>query len=279
MLLLLVAGCNRIFGLEETQPFDAPSPRPDAVGCSGKMFVGPEILTEFDVVPGRAEFDPSESADRQELWFSSSEPASAELDLSWSGKLATGSWGPSTFASFNLPNVLDADPALTDDGLRLVFVSNRSGGAHAWEVTRAAIGQPFGVAALLRGVDAYTFSGLDLTLDGRTLYWSAGDGELHVAHRATVNDPFVAEMVGSELRVIATNAAYVSISPDERELFYNHPGEFPLFRRVRVDTTAAFDPTEEVVYASGGDSEISADGQRLYFVDSFEVKLARRDCP
>ncbi len=280
-MLLLVAGCNRIFGLEETEPFDAPSPRPDAVGCAGKAFIGPDAVSEL-VVPNRFEFDPSENADGTELWFSSREVAFDAQDLSSSTKIAaTGKWGPSTVASFNLPEVTDADAAFSDDGLHLVFVSYRLGPPRAWEVTRTAIGQPFGGASILRGIDGLTVNGLDLTLDGLTLYFSdAGDGELHVAHRPSFDAPFVAEEVGGALRVLASDVAFPSISPDEREVFYTKlSGAVATYRRVRVDTSQAFEVAEEVIYNDADDPDISSDGRRLYFVRGGQLFVARRDCP
>ena len=282
MLLLLAAGCNRIFGLEETELFDAPSPRPDAVGCAGKAFVGPDALSELDVVPNRFEFDPGENADGTELWFSSREAAFDALDLSSCTKNAvTGKWGPSTLAPFNLPEITDADPAFTDDGLRLVFVSYRLGPPRAWEVTRSAIGQPFGGASILRGVDGLRINGLDMTLDGLTLYFSdSGDGELHVAHRPSFDAPFVAEEVGGALRVLANNVGFPSVSPDEREVFYTHgDGGTATYRRVRGDTSQPFDLAEEAIYNDADDPDISADGRRLYFVRGSELFVARRDCP
>lgn len=282
MLLVLASGCNRIFGLDKTEPFDAPPPRPDAVGCAGKAFVGPDVLTEFDAVPNRSEFDPTENADGTELWFSSREAAGNAQDLSWSTKIAaTGKWGPSTVAPFNLPGVTDADPALSDDGLRLVFMSDRLGSLRAWEVARTAVGQPFGGAAILRGIDGIPVDGLDMTLDGLTLYFSAAnDGELHVAHRSSVDAPFVAEEEGGALRVLANGVAYPSISPDGREVFYGHPGGgSATYRRVRGDTSQPFEVTEEVIYNDADDPEISADGRRLYFARSGALLVARRDCP
>jgi len=280
VVLMLATGCNRIFGIDQTEVYDAAPPPPDAVGCAGKRFVGPDILTDFSSPVSVFEHDPNERFDQQELWFSQTEAGVQAADILVSTPRPTGGWNPGTPASFDLPGIDDYDPSLSGDGKRLVFISNRNGDPRIWEVTRADLAAPFAGAALVRGLDSYFVNGLDLTTDGLTLYFSeSSGGDLHVAHRPTVDAPFVPEMEAGMLRVLATNVGFPSISPDDRELFYNHDGEPPIFRRVRADSTAVFEPVEETLYDSGDDPEISVDGKRLYFGDNGTLDVATRECP
>lgn len=286
-LLIVAAGCNSIFGLHETTPYDAPvdqAPRPDAVGCSGKMFTGPDELVEFNSAGNRIEFDFTERADAKELWFSALEPGGQTQDMySAIRETVGGTWKSIAPAPWNLADVNDADSAMTDDGLRMVFSSDRGspGSVHAWEVVRSSPTDAFGTPSLLRGIDNEPMNGFDMTLDGLTLYFSssADNYALHVAHRASFADLFELEMEAGGLRSFADHAAYISISPDELELFHNDGmGGTELSRRLRGSPSEAFGPPTLIV-SSGADPEITADGRRLYYASGGAVFVLNRTCP
>jgi hypothetical protein len=287
VLLVMASGCNSILGLPATTPYDAPvdqAPRPDAVGCSGKLFTGPDELTEFNSGGSRIEFDFTERADGKELWFSAQEPAGQTQDMHSATRAALGEvWKYVGPAPWNVDDFHDADSGMTDDGLRLVFTSDRGshGNLHAWEVVRSSPTEAFGAPSILRGIDDEPMNGLDMTLDGLTLYFSdSSDGyQLHVAHRTSFEDLFEPEMAGGDLRIVADRAAFLSISPDELELFHSDGTTgSAIYRRIRGSPSEPFGPPALIV-SSAGDAEISADSQRLYYASSGKVFVLNRSCP
>lgn len=277
--MFAAAGCNGLLGLDETHLIDASAPV-DAVGCSGVGFTGPTTVTDLENIPNRTEFDPFERADQRELWFSTREVGVDHQDLFVTTRAsATAAWGPAVPFPGNAANADDDDPTLSADGLHLIFHSSRGGSDQAYEATRTAPDQQFGTPVLARGVSGYDARSVHLSLDGRTLYFSNAAGDLHVTHRATVDDVFIIEIEAGSPRTLATQAAFFSVSPDERELFYVHPNDASTVRRrVRADTTHAFDPAEETLIPAHADPEISADSRRLYVDADNAIQIYQREC-
>jgi hypothetical protein len=252
VLVMLATGCNRVLGLDETYSIDA---RPDAVGCSGAVFAGPDPLVEFD--DGDVEFDSQLRYDGLELFFS--KIANGRNETYVATRTSTvARFGPPMKASFDGP-ISDYDSALSGDGLRLMFVSDRNSTNEVFEVTRAAIDQPFGAPG---AVPVPAINGLidsiDLSDDGRHLYYANSTGDLWMAKRSELGEPFV-----DAIQLLENAAVFPTLSPDERELFYAPSIDIATASRLRDN---------------GGDPDMAADGTTMTLSISSGLSVMTRPC-
>lgn len=116
-------------------------------------------------------------------------------------------WGtPQPVASVNTADV-ETDPALSEDGLELLFASDRPGvgGFDIYRATRAstsvAFGSPSLVVPLASTADEYA---PELTSDGLTLYFRRG-GDIFRATRTAVGQPFQNIQKDNELSSAVTD--------------------------------------------------------------------------
>ncbi len=268
--LVTLAGCNELWGLDRTR---VPVPV-DAVGCAGRPFGAPVSLPPL--LPDKAQFAPQLSSDGRELWFVAHDPSAG--DQFW----AYRSTRSSTTAEFPTAVKVDlaqgrevTDPALTADGLRIAFVS-RAPTELVLEATRERVDAPFSdpvVIANLGDVPG-AVSSLDLSVDGLTLYYGNYEGTLWSASRSSLTAPF------GDRRWLFDDARYPSVSPDQREIFYNTvtTPDGPVLRRVRADAAQPFDPAAVVVLDRGGDADVSPDGGTLVVSVNGGVTLLQREC-
>jgi hypothetical protein len=280
LLLLGAAGCNQVLGLSTTYGIDG---RPDAVGCAGAQFQGPFELP--DLSPGADQFDPNERADGLELWFTIQGPLvlkvyvvtrpSVDVDYRQADVLP---------ASFNDANaVRDTDPSIGADGLRVMFLSMRGNlGTRAWEAVRPSLDAPFAAPSEVRGLESTAIDGLDMSLDGKTVYFTNDQdgGRLYRAHRSELTDPFVIETADPDGKPFAMGAAFPSISPDEKELFFESSTNGGILRKTRGDITRAFsDASESINGSQAGDPDLTQDGRTLYVALSSTFWKFTRECP
>lgn len=273
MVVLATCGCNQVFGLEPTTSLHADA-EIDAIGCSGVRFVGPTSLhgTVIDGAP--FERDPSFGNSPDEIWFAR-QTANQDDDLyvatptSPQGSFDTVVEAPGLDSSMD-----DYDLALSADGLDAVFASLRGGSRRAFEATRAvttASFEPPSAIPELSGTDLYF--GIDLSVDGRTLYYVDRDENLWSMHRAQRDQPF------DPPAMVAAGVRKPSVSPDERELFFLVAGtNTGIYRRVRADTTRPFDPVDELINADGADPDISPDSKQLVMTIDGSLALLTRTC-
>ncbi len=269
-VLLATAGCNPVFGLKETVPPDGPPP---PIGCSGQLFGSPVSLPPL--VENQAEFDGQLSADGRELWMVAHDPSVQDEFRAYRSVRATRD------ADFPLATKVDlapgravTDPALTADGRRIMFVS-REPTELVLEAVRETPDGVFGSPALISGLGSISVAGLDLSVDGLTVYYTNFAGDLWTASRATVDDPFV------DARMLMTNIGYPSVSPDQLELFYTKvtPTGGPIYRRLRPAVSEPFGPDETIVADRGADPDVSPDGRTLVISDLGGLTLLTRECP
>ena len=246
-----LAGCQLVF-----------QPQAD-VQCTGKFSAEFEVFFE----QGSTKFDPSTNI-LGELWFT---VPSGPRDLYFATPNGLG-FAAAVRATFNDDVADDYDPASTEDGSRLLFISNRNSGSRVFEVVRD--GDMFS-APLMRG-DIPTVEGIDISRDGLRLYYTTPDG-MFVTERPSLDGAFTAP------RLLALVGEFPSISTDELELYYNVDAT-RIARRTRRAIAEGFGAEESPLEGAGAplldgnDAEISHDGTTLLFVDGNKVFGARREC-
>lgn len=276
VLTVGLAGCNGVFGLDQTELREplAIDAAPDGPGCSDGVFGAPTVLTTFDDLP--AEFEASLRHDRLEIWF---EVLTATRTETWVATRGadTVAFDPPQLAPFSASGTVDdTHPVLTGDGRRLLFLSERAGGNDLYEVVRTDIGAPWGTPRQLAGLDGKNLRTFDVSHDGLTLYFKDSNADTlttYVARRATFDAPF------GEATIAAHNTSSPSISPDELELFYNAPGTSRLEKRVRVDPALPFDDNAILIADSGDDPDLAGDGRTMVIARSNTLVLLERTCP
>lgn len=272
-LLCLLAGCDALFGLDRLDPsvdggagVDAPFPdsaKPLDARCDR---LGPRVLLQ-DI---GGSHEPTLSADRRDLYFVRDNTTG--LDIYHASRLdPTQPFGEGQLVAGLSSAFSDTDPALTADGLLIVFKSNRSGADRAYQAKRTAT-SVFASPELVPGLEMTMVSGIDISPDGLTLY--VDDGlHLIIAARPARSEPI------ETLVVVADRTPFPSASSDGLELYYNGEG---VVRRTRGDTSEPFlEGTATVVDESGRDADVLADDSALVFTagPNNDVVYMRDLCP
>lgn len=264
-LLALLGGCDRVFGLQPVVARDGGGNGPDGDVVPEPCF-GPRTQ-----VMGITGFDPTLSADKRELIFVDKPNSNYDLYMATraDSELTTPFTNEMALTQFNT-TFDETDASLTEDGLLLLFKSNRSGAARAYQSVRAGVAFPWTTVALVPGLTDTTINGLDISPDGLTLYFD-DNVSFAVASRATRNDPF-----GNIVRPSLDHAAYPSVSPDGLELYYNATG---IVRRTRASESDPFGGGTAAVVDDGGfDADITPDGRTLIFRAGTSLFMRDR-CP
>jgi len=267
---LLVGGCNQLLGIEPTAPI-TPDARIDGPGCSDAGFSNPVEL-QGSVL--QIDYDPSTSGDVREIWFTRSADG---FDL-FAARRADANSPFESIAEYAYDSPSgDFDATLSVDGLILMFVSDRLAGAQVYEARRASTMDTFGSPSVITAIAPdEPLRGIDLSRDGLRLYYSNGT-ELRMVERATTSAPF-----GAPSDVLATDAHFPSLSPDELELFHARFGanNSPLgvFRSTRTSTTVAFSGSAELINSTISDPDVSADSTQLYYSAQGHLGVMTRSC-
>lgn len=128
-------------------------------------------------------------------------------------QLVRGMFEPVDISSLNSPSLED-DPALSADGLDMIFVSTRQGTTNAYETTRSSLAAPWTAPNPPMGLNGAVIAQVDLSPDGLTLYLVSASHDLYQATRLTRLSPFVTASGGP----IATDARNPTVSGDGLEL-------------------------------------------------------------
>jgi hypothetical protein len=266
LLLIALGGCNQLFGLDETVLIRADAAI-DAPGCAASPFASP-VQVEGAFVTN--DVDPGSGDDPRELWLARLN-GSNKYDI-WIATRADAS-SPFDNGSFFAHNSAehDGDAAVSADGLVVMFLSHRTSAIGVYESTRTAIGATFTPP---RAVTPGGDRGIDLSVDGLTLYYMNVDFGLRAIRRPTRDQPF-----GPPGDVLATGIEWPSVSPDELEVYFAKPLGQGMYRRTRGSTSVAFDDASETLISPGGaDPDVSSDSTRLYFVSGGGVSVMTRTC-
>lgn len=267
---ILTAGCDALFSLDHIGPgaaIDAPSGviDGDAPGCT----YSPRIALQNT----GGSHDPQLSSDRKDLFTVRSPSGNYEIYESVRTD-TTVPFGTGTAIASLANNADDSDPAVTDDGLMILFKSNRSGSYRIYQATRTSRGGAFGTPSIPAGLTNQTVYGIDISPDGLTIYID-DNAKLVMATRSSRTASF-----GPTQMVTLEKNGFPSVSADGLELFYNGAG---VVHRTRSSTTALFDGGSTTQVDMGGsDADILADGSAIVLTGgtSFDtVYLRERSCP
>lgn len=257
--LLLAASCY------------APTPRPGLPcgprdACPDGLVCAPATGTcELDAT---ATPDAPGGGDDARGW-----PDGSTADAGPPDAASLGEFGPlDPIGAPNDATVLDEDPALSADGLTLVFVSHDrlggSGGSDLFTARRADRSAPWGPATALEGLNTeFGDEGCpDLSPDGLTLYF-VRDGAVEVAVRSTIDSAFTTSIPVPALSA-GSSVDCIGISGDgESAIIAAYaPATIRLFRTTALDAGGWSPPVQLDL---GLDSErgpwLSPDGLGLVF--------------
>jgi hypothetical protein len=270
--MLIATGC---LGKPSLPAVSDASP-PDAVPtCVGQYF-GNVAPLHGAAIDGHTVSDPALDRGGLDLWFTNQAGAK---DV----EMATRETSDSRFDTLVDVSVIASpadtvDPSLTADGLDLFFISTRSadGNAHAWESQRSSRDTPWSPPTLvsLPGAPLAAY-GLDVSVDGLTLYYVTGVYELYSATRPARDQAFE-----TTSPLLASDVCWISVSPDQLELYAMRMTGAGTYHRGRTDTSMAFDVTDMLVDPFDDHPDISADGTQLVMADqSNALQVATRACP
>ena len=256
-VLLFVAGCNQFYGLDETRlatPIDGP-------GCSDGVFVGPMI----EAIPNFSMAQPQVRFDLLELWMEGVFPT--DRGIYYARRTSPGAaWGPPVLTPWSETG--DRSPALSADGLRLMFSSDERTGSRIWEITRASIKDDF-IGMPQPAVGTNNRGGeIDLSYDGLTVYFSEAD-EFFQRSRPDLKSAF------GDAIMVAKGVTFPGVSPDGLELFYQDAVNDKVYRMSRTSLVGMFD-TPVLLLDTGDDPDMAPNATTLYLhIDNQPAVLVR----
>jgi hypothetical protein len=265
---------------------DAAAPRGDAGPCAvWRPFSTPIALGELNTPEN--EQSPDISSDGLEILFQH-ELAPSEFELRIARRLDTASSfdAPTRIIELDAAGLSETDPALSRDGLEVVFVRD----ADVFVARRPSRSAAFGVP---EAASYLSFGGLDL-FDDLTLfhaYSSGGQYELVIAARADRTAPFVSVREIDELNTAASERS-PGLSPDGLEIFVTATrlGRDLIYSARRASLAATFGALVVVGEldlggtSSSRDPDLSGDGRTIYFASdgptggSDDLWYATREC-
>lgn len=276
---LMLAGCNQLLGLNETSFEMLDAPNIDAPGCAGSTFANPNMLVGQAFSGPENNWDPSTTSDVNELWFTRQQ-ADGSFDLFYATRTGLDQPFDMTTGPLFSTSGYETDAQLTANGLVVVFLSDRLGDVRVFQATRTTPSGTFGDVTLIAPMIPTNEAahGIDLSLDGLRLYYANIDGELYMVERSDTSQPF-----GAPSGILATNAHFPSLSPDELELFHMRADPFggvhAVYRLIRTAPTIAFPTTPaELIDTTFADPEVSMDATVLYFSLSGDLASMSRTC-
>jgi serine/threonine protein kinase len=178
----------------------------------------------------------------------------------------------------------DYSPALTDDGLLLIFSSSRNGPERLFECRRKSPGEPFDKAVPIKELDSSgEESGAFLTGDGLTLLYHStqgrnhhGGSDIYQSHRRSRETPWEQPTnLGTTINTAAAEEA-PCLSPDGLTLLFHSnraggQGGYDLWRSRRKSLDAPFETPANL------GKGVNTDGKEFSpcFVDSRNILFVR----
>lgn len=183
----------------------------------------------------------------------------------------------------------DGGPTPSSDGLRLYFVSDRSGsqGGDIWVAERPSVGGEFGPPVTLGpGVNSAANEGAPtLSRDELVLFFDRDDGAIWSSTRPTFNEPFgPAERIGDEVN--SQFAGFPALSADGLALLFTSQrlggqGDLDIWRATRGAPSEPFVAVEnlESINEASADAmaTLSATGLIIVFASTREGSLGDFD--
>ncbi len=275
-ILLLVCSCR--IGFDQV---DLANTDPDGGGldsgtaCTWEPWSAPAPVEGFE--GGEWERSPEQRSDRREMLFARYEVVdggvfNAQLRSATRATSAVPYAAESVVVELNHPTADDLEPALSADGLVVMWSSNRTTGRLAFEARRPALGAAFSTPVLALGLEALVIYAMDLTPDGLGLYFDNAS-ELWVSRRSARDQPF-------EIPVpLGISGGTPSVSSDQLEIYYSRA--FRLFARRRASIGEAFADEVEIGIQGAsnyGAADLSADGTELLLIVDDQLQRITRAC-
>jgi hypothetical protein len=271
-LALCVANtsCGRV-GFDMTASIDGPN---DAV---------PDMAIDANLLPlggfsnpialGVGGADPQVRFDGLELWLAVVTPPNF-YDLYTSTRTSTNlPWNPPVAAPIPNSSGNDIEPALSADGLVLMFISERSGARRLHESTRTSVAGTFSVPAIPVGLEDLDIGGIDLDPSGNRLFFESNT-QLMQLERPSRTSAF-----GAPTAIAAPAVQFPSLSPDALLLVYNSDGVGNAHWATRPNINQPFVDRGAILFpgcnGNGSDPDISADGLTL-LIRCSEIKMLTR---
>jgi len=226
-----LTACDKLFDLTPIPETPSDASRLDGIadiGAPGDA-IAPCFLPRV-LAPGITNgLDPQMRDDRLEVIYAKG-PAGAYDLYHAKRSIPTSLFVETVLLNVNTVGNEESDPALTLDGLLLIFKSNRGGtGQRIWQATRLSRDDDFTSATQVQGIESVSPSGIDISPDGNTIYIDDG-GALLVARRASRDLPF------DTLARTSIHFDYPTVTPNGLELFSNDGGVARFTRAVASDT-------------------------------------------
>ncbi|MDB4962769.1 MAG: hypothetical protein JWP01_2768 [Myxococcales bacterium] len=186
-------------------------------------------------------------------------------------RTATTSFTPGPGLPTETDEEIDQDPSISDDGSVMVYRSLKGGmDPYVAQVKRSGTNwsDPFPV---LTGIPV---ASVDLSGDGKTLYFTVDGDSLRKATRTNLEGSFTVE--GTDL---GGPYRLATVSPSGRELFHSgDPSSKELWRTSRLAPSGPFGPSD-LLADTVFDPDLSGDGLRLIVATpSGGVSIATRTC-
>lgn len=197
-----------------------------------------------------------------------------------------GTWQTPRLQTALMSPLVEEGPALSPDGLAVVFASTRAGGMGGPDLylaTRASPSDDFGAPTHLAALSSTgSDGGVAFRGDGLGLYFTsdrtAALDELYLATRSSPDVPFAAPMRVAEL--MNTDIPGPTVSADDTEMFYGRAG---LARATRASPGSPWTLDSAVTEISNlaGYPSLSSDGLDLYFMSvetsgMYDIHVAHR---
>ncbi len=290
-----LVGCNSILGLNasvgrfdarpyvDAQQFDGPPLPP----CSPSVpfSIGP---TRIAILSNPAVGYPAMSNDAKELWYVDENTNPLAIMYTTRGVDSDPFGAPAT-ASFDDPASDDREPSITQDGLELVFASNRltmNQNFTLFVATRSSAGAAWSNPSAISSFSStYVNNGAAISADGLSLYFNGFGGTAgneYVLTRASRTDAWGNP---ANAKMVATNVTYAAPSFDQLELYFwpladETSGTTSTHRQTRSATTTTFQSsTDQLVSSTYTYPMIAVDSTDLLFVDAaYDLAFMHRDC-
>jgi hypothetical protein len=253
--LFVAGGCDLVF----TVP-DRAMPDGSPVGMCA--FSAPAVVGFATMNP----FDPALRGDELELYYVQSDVQNG-FDMFHSRRTTTAFEFVAALRDEALDTSSDErDPTFTADGLRMLFLTRRTGTDSIAEAIRTDPKDSF-TTAMVHG-DLPGFLGITVSYDGLRLYGDNGS-RLRMYTRASLTTAFdTGKDAGPSIR-------FPTISHDERELLFEQ--DMMIYRLTRATTDVPFDGTPERVLV-GQDPYLADSGLTLALRANGQLAIAKRDC-
>jgi hypothetical protein len=261
LALMVLVGCD---GSHEAISVDTSS----APSCTWSP---PTELAEFG--DGAIERDPTEPADLLELYYTSD--ASPGDILFAARATADVPFVMQPLPSFVTEGAIDMSPAISADGLHLVFVNDRGASATVYETSRATRTSPWSTPqSALRGFVVDVGAGITLSADGLKVFAQYGANLVDFV-RTTASGPFAPD----------TNFQSSMLSPavdDSYSSIYYNCGASVCTRPLHADGLNSSVGDEQPVAmgtASGArDPWVEAGGNSVVFAAEHSLYRATKSC-